>query len=178
MIMFFFNVVVILMMLVIPQAMMGLIYATLIEYVSHWIFLHGLGRKKDSFFAHHWHGHHRAARLNRFMDVSYTKGFLAWDKHGREFFSVALMVAVNTIVFLHIAPIFMITSNLYALTYLYLHRKMHLDSDWGRMRFPHHYDHHLGADQDKNWGVLTPFWDVVFNTRQKYDYKSGKAVKK
>ena len=159
------------------QIFMGLIYASLIEYFAHWLILHKLGAKKDSFFAHHWHGHHRASRKNLFRDNSYLSGFLAWNKHGREFASVLLLIVVNTLLFMHIAPIFAITADYYALSYLYYHRKMHLNPGWGRAKFPHHYDHHMGLSQNKNWGVLTDFWDLLFGTRVKYSYdKNGKAI--
>ncbi|MDB5716189.1 MAG: hypothetical protein JWO15_3586 [Sphingomonadales bacterium] len=172
------SVIAFVMMLVIPQVLVGLVYATLIEYLAHWLVLHKLGVKKGSFFSHHWHGHHRAARLNCFMDGSYLKGFLAWNKHGREFVSVFLLILVNTLLFWNLAPVFVISSNVYALAYLYLHRKMHLDAEWGRVKFPWHYDHHMGNNQNANWGVLTCVWDVLFNTRIQYKYSHGKATKK
>ena len=33
---------------------------------------------------------------------------------------------------------------------------------------PHHYDHHMGKNQDANWCVTHPFFDWVMGTREPY----------
>ena len=52
--------------------------------------------------------------------------------------------------------------------YFYVHQRGHLDPEWAKKNIPWHYDHHMGKDQDANWGVTTDFWDIVINTRIEY----------
>ena len=53
--------------------------------------------------------------------------------------------------------------------YLYRHRKAHLDVEWGKKHMPHHYDHHMGENQDANWCVSYPWLDLLLGTRNAYD---------
>ena len=48
-----------------------------------------------------------------------------------------------------------------------MHQRGHLNVEWGKKNMPWHYDHHMGKDQDANWGVTNPFWDIIFGTRKK-----------
>lgn len=161
----------------ITQAFLGVLYASLFEYLAHKFALHGLGVKKKSFYAGHWHQHHRNCRRHGFYDPDYERGFLAWNRHGKEFLSVGLILLAHTPMFWYL-PAASITATLYSLAYLYLHRKMHLLPGWGHARFQHHYDHHMGQRQDQNWNVVLPIWDIVLGTRVKYTYdRNGKASK-
>ena len=38
---------------------------------------------------------------------------------------------------------------------------------------PWHYDHHLGKNQDANWGVTTDWVDRVFGTRIEYNHRKA-----
>ena len=51
---------------------------------------------------------------------------------------------------------------------IYIHRRCHVDVEWGKRNFPWHYDHHMGKNQDANWGVTNPLWDHILKTRIKY----------
>jgi len=35
------------------------------------------------------------------------------------------------------------------------------------INMPWHYDHHMGKNQDSNWGVTVEWVDKLFNTREK-----------
>jgi len=48
-----------------------------------------------------------------------------------------------------------------------MHRKSHLDVEWGKKWMPWHWDHHMGRDQNANWGVTLPLWDYALGTRVK-----------
>jgi len=39
--------------------------------------------------------------------------------------------------------------------------------EWGKKKMPWHYDHHMGKNQDSNWGVTVEWPDKLFNTREK-----------
>jgi sterol desaturase/sphingolipid hydroxylase (fatty acid hydroxylase superfamily) len=63
-----------------------------------------------------------------------------------------------------------------AFNYLYRHRKAHIDVEWGKKHMPHHYDHHMGANQDANWCVSYPWFDWILRTRLKAEKRA--ALKK
>ena len=50
---------------------LGLLYANAGEWLIHKYVLHGLGKKKKSFFSFHWSEHHRACRKHDFFDPDY-----------------------------------------------------------------------------------------------------------
>jgi sterol desaturase/sphingolipid hydroxylase (fatty acid hydroxylase superfamily) len=47
------------------------------------------------------------------------------------------------------------------------HRRAHLDPQWGRDHLTWHYEHHMG-DQDRNFGVVWSWPDVVAGTREHF----------
>lgn len=53
--------------------------------------------------------------------------------------------------------------------YYYVHKKSHLDLEWAKKHVPWHYDHHMGKNQDANWGVTTDWVDKIAGTRIEYD---------
>ncbi len=44
----------------------------------------------------------------------------------------------------------------------------HLDPMWCRENLPWHYDHHMGPNQDMNYGVTTDWVDRLMGTREVY----------
>jgi len=54
-----------------------------------------------------------------------------------------------------------------------VHRKAHLDTEWGKKNLPWHYDHHMGKNQNANWGVTTDWVDRLAGTRIKYLHKQN-----
>ena len=47
--------------------------------------------------------------------------------------------------------------------YYTMHRKSHIDVAWGKKWMPWHYEHHMGKDQHKNWGVRLPVFDGLLH---------------
>ena len=43
-----------------------------------------------------------------------------------------------------------------------------MDVEWAKKNIPWHYEHHMGNNQDANWGVTNSFWDLLIGTRVKY----------
>lgn len=147
------------------QIVLGILYANLIEWMTHKYILHGLGKKKGSFWSFHWSEHHRTSRKNKMYDASYRdKPFTG--SHSKEFLGIIGLSLFHFWIF-WIFPWFVVTTWCYAAAYLYLHRKSHLDIEWCHKWLPWHADHHLGKDQDKNWGVVLPVMDWIFRTRKK-----------
>jgi membrane associated rhomboid family serine protease len=52
--------------------------------------------------------------------------------------------------------------------FILLHRKAHLDPAWAREHVPWHFDHHMGPDQDQNWGIALDWYDRLAGTRVRY----------
>ena len=52
-----------------------------------------------------------------------------------------------------------------SISYFVVHRKAHQDFRWARENLPWHYDHHMGKNQNMNWGVRLPWVDWIMGTR-------------
>lgn len=156
---------------------LGLLYANAGEWVIHRFVLHGLGKKKTSFWNFHWGEHHRASRKHDFRDPDYERSVFGAHAQGKEALAVVgLMVAHAPL--LPVAPLFTATVWYSALNYLYTHKRSHLDPAWAKEHLKHHYDHHMGLDQDKNWCVTRPWFDHLMGTRVDYEYDERGRPKK
>ena len=67
-----------------------------------------------------------------------------------------------------VAPFFTGTMWYSAVNYYFKHKKSHLDPQWCREHMPWHYDHHMGPNQDMNWCVTKPWFDIIMGTREAY----------
>lgn len=143
---------------------LGLVAANAFEWVAHKYVLHGLGRKKDSFWAFHWHEHHKNVRKTGGEDPMYREPILETPSKAKEIFGVALTAAITTPL-LAVSPSFVAAGAVSGIAYYAIHKKSHIDPEWGRKWVPWHMDHHLGPDQHKNWCVTTPLFDYVMGTR-------------
>jgi sterol desaturase/sphingolipid hydroxylase (fatty acid hydroxylase superfamily) len=144
---------------------LGLLYANASEWVIHKYVLHGPEAKKPGGdWSFHWLEHHRNVRIKDFRDPAYEKPLTEWNAQTKE---VAALIAAGL---LHaplfpIAPFFTATLWYSMVNYYRVHKRSHLDPEWAREHLPWHYDHHMGVDQDKNWCVTRPWWDIVMGTR-------------
>jgi hypothetical protein len=153
----------------------GILYSNAVEWVIHKYVLHGLGKRKGSFFGFHWKNHHRNARRNAMRDPGYDKPIWDWNSRGREAASILAVVAVHTPLVV-VAPWFTAAVWYSGFNYLYKHQKCHQDIEWGKRHMRSHYDHHMGKDQDTNWCVTRPWFDWVMGTRVKYEYPEDKVT--
>jgi len=149
----------------------GLALANAGEWAFHKYVLHGLGKNPKSFWAFHWHEHHRASRKNDHVDPHYHdplwKSIRSWNGQGKE--AVALSAgAVAMAPLFPVAP-FMVGAFWYSMVNYYRkHKRAHLDPEWAREHLPWHYDHHMGPNQHANWCVTKPWWDDLVGTRKPY----------
>lgn len=137
------------------------------EWVMHRYVLHGLGKSRRSFFAYHFHEHHREARQNGGYDTFYHRSLLGWHPQTKEALGLAALGALH----LPLAPVapFYTATVLYSLVRYYrVHRRAHLDPAWARHNLTWHYDHHMGPDQEANWCVTQPWFDYLMGTRVRY----------
>jgi hypothetical protein len=146
---------------------LGLIYANAGEWLIHKYVLHGLGRRRSSFWSYHWHEHHRHARKLDHRDPDYERTVFRWNAQGKEALGLVTLGLAH-LVLLPSAPFFVVTVELSALRYYLVHKRAHRDPEWARARLPWHYDHHMGPDQDANWCVSWPWFDWVMGTRERY----------
>lgn len=146
---------------------LGLLYANASEWWIHKHLLHGLGAKKGSFWAFHWHEHHRACRRNDNYDAQYEEP--AWS-HPTRAKEVALLAGAGllTTPLLPVAPFFVGAVWYSTYRYYQVHKKSHLDIQWAREHLPWHYDHHMGPNQHANWCVTKPWFDQLMGTREPY----------
>jgi sterol desaturase/sphingolipid hydroxylase (fatty acid hydroxylase superfamily) len=134
------------------------------EWATHKYLLHGLGRDKRSRLAFHYHQHHQAVRRNGGYDPAYEGPVWSTPTQAREAIGLTVIALAHAPLFA-IAPFY--TSTIWYCLYRYRrnHRRAHLDPQWGRDHLPWHYEHHMG-DQDKNFGVVWSWFDVVAKTRE------------
>lgn len=145
---------------------LGLLHANAVEWLTHKYVLHGLGKRKGSFFRFHWAQHHRIARRNAMYDKTYQEPFWNWKARGKEIAGIVGLAVLHLPLF-KVAPFFTAAVVFSAGNYLHRHRKAHLDVEWGKKHMSHHYDHHMGANQDANWCVCYPWFDYVLGTRER-----------
>lgn len=148
-------------MTILIQCLLGFVYASLIEYVSHRYLLHGLGKKKTSFFHFHWK-HHQIVRKHNFFDVEYKFPFWWSPNRYKELASLALLVIVHLpIYFISVYVVFGMIA--YAVAYYLLHKYCHVFPEFGKRIIPWHFRHHM-SHQQKSFGVVLPIWDWIFHT--------------
>jgi hypothetical protein len=139
-------------------------YATLSEWAIHKYILHGLGKNKNSWFNFHWHLHHKSCRKNKNKDDHYKK-FLSLPVR-REILGLYALLVIHLPVY-YLMPYFYYTLVVCSIRYFYVHQKSHINVEWGIKNIPWHHDHHMGKDQDANWGVTTDIWDTILKTKKK-----------
>lgn len=156
---------------------LGLLYANAGEWLIHKYVLHGIGKNKKSFFSFHWSEHHRTSRKQGFFDPDYERSVFGNHAQGKEALALVGLVALHLPLF-PVAPFFTSTVCYAAANYFYKHRKAHLDPAWAKQHLKHHYDHHMGIDQDANWGVTRPWFDWLMGTRIDYAYdEKGRPIR-
>jgi sterol desaturase/sphingolipid hydroxylase (fatty acid hydroxylase superfamily) len=146
---------------------LGMVAANGLEWVVHKHVLHGLGKKRSSFWSFHWHEHHAACRRNGHYDADYERPVFGAHAQGKE---AAALLAGGALLLplLPVAPFFTLTMWASGVNYYRVHKRAHLDPAWAREHLPWHYDHHMGPDVDANWCVSKPWFDEWMGTRKPY----------
>lgn len=145
----------------------GLLYANAGEWFIHKYVLHGMGKRRSSWWSFHFHEHHQAARRNDMRDADYALPPLDKSAQRKEVYGLLGLVALH-LPLAPVAPLFTATIAYSAVRYYRLHKRSHLDPDWAREHLPWHVDHHMGPNQDCNWGVTRPWFDQLLGTRVPY----------
>lgn len=145
---------------------LGLVIGSAVEWVAHRWVLHNFKLRPLSHS--HFSIHHRNSRKNDCLDVDYLQFPPTKYTSG-----LGEIVMLSILAFL-VLPVYWENFPLWAgLTthiclYYYLHRRFHLKPAWGKRWLRWHWDHHMGPDQNTNWGVTNPMFDYIMRTRVKY----------
>ena len=125
-------------------------------------------KNKKSWFSFHWHSHHKQCRKNENFDENYNK--ILSPSVIKEITGLCFLSVIHLPLY-YVAPYFYYTLIFCVIRYFYVHQKSHLNVEWGKKYFPWHYEHHMGKNQDANWGVTTDWVDRITETRIKYQDK-------
>ena len=144
---------------------LGFVIGSLVEWLAHRYVLHNFTIK---FFSHsHFGIHHRNSRKNNCLDKDYLK--FPPTKYSSGLAEVVML----TLLAILVTPLASFSFPMWVgieghiMLYYYMHRKFHLDPKWGKKWMKCHWDHHMGPNQNTNWGVTNPLFDYVFGTREK-----------
>ena len=144
------------------QIFLAWLWSHFYEYIAHRYVLHGKNNFKEA-FKHHFSTHHSSSRKNDMYDSDYDSLTSLNFEIIALFFS--LLAHIPIAIFF---PYAYITLAVCTVTYYLIHRKSHIDTEWGKKWLPWHYDHHMGKNQHVNWGVRLPIFDYLFSSRVKY----------
>lgn len=136
------------------------LYSLVFEYVAHKYVLHNYKKFKLA-FKNHFKIHHGNSRKNKMYDAGYE----SLISSPFEFISL-LLISLAHLPILWLSPVFYFTLLVNMCHYYYVHRKSHIDTAWGKKNLPWHYAHHMGSDQNINWGVRSPIIDKLLGTSE------------
>ncbi len=145
----------------------GLMYANAGEWLIHKYILHGLGKNKKSFWSFHWHEHHRESRTNNHLDPGYKESPFRWNSQGKEGAALVALGVAHAPLF-PVAPFFTGAVWYSIINYYRVHKKAHIDPDWAKEKLSWHFDHHMGPNQNMNWCVTKPWFDILMGTRASF----------
>ena len=144
---------------------LGLIAANATEWAMHKYVLHGMARKKGSFWRFHLAEHHRNVKKNDFVDRDYDRFPLGIHAQGKEAWTlIAGCAAVTPLA--PVAPFFVGTLYYCAWNYYSKHKRAHQDPEWAKSHLRWHYDHHMGPNPEANWCITKPWFDHLMGTRE------------
>jgi len=145
------------------QIASGWIYGHVMEYSIHRWLLHKIFKKRNTVFSFHFSQHHKDTRKNRFKDPAYLAPFNPKNAAGKELLSLLGLLILHTPIALF-APWFFGATVFSIVSYYFQHYKAHTNRPWAKKHLSWHYDHHMGFDQDKNFGVRSAVFDKLFGT--------------
>jgi len=151
-------------MIGIPLAVASFAYG---EWAAHRYLLHWYGRDKNSIFAFHFHVHHQKVRRSGGYDPDFEGPVWSTPTQLGEAIGLTIIGLAHAPL-LPVAPFYTLTTWYLLAKYRRDHRRSHIDTEWGRTHLPWHYDHHMGVDQHKNWGVTFQWFDKLNGTREPY----------
>ena len=154
-------------MAVLGWLILGFLIGSLIEWLAHRYLLHNFSLRKLSHS--HFRVHHKNCRKNAGFDGDYITPLPRDYEHGWSeilFLASGILLAIPLII---ISFWLWLALLIHAVFYYVAHRYFHLYPKWGKKYMPWHWDHHMGKNQNANWGVTNPIFDWIFRTRASGD---------
>ena len=155
------------MLSVLLQLCGGWVYGHFFEYAVHRWLLHGPGRKKGKLLSFHFTKHHKNARQNFFRDRDYDRPLERGNSANKEIVSLIFLTFIH-IPFIFYLPWFFAMVLFSVCSYYYHHRKSHSHPEWAKKKIPWHWEHHMGKNQNLNFGIRSDFFDRLLGTREDY----------
>ena len=137
------------------SVLLGIVYASFLEWWIHKELFHVKGRNKDSVFAYHLRDHHAVAKKNNYEDIRMSSIEIGG--------LLALSLLHLPIFFL--SPLFYVSICLYAIAFIVLHNYGHRNPGWAKKYQPWHHDHHM-KNPNTNWNVVLPIADWIMGTNK------------
>ena len=144
------------------QVIIAWLYGHIVEYMVHKHVLHNREKFKK-YFKRHFGAHHRISRKNEMYDENYLQFFKSDSAF--ELVGLGLLLSSHSLLLLYF-PWAYFTLVLSAILYYFAHRKAHINVSWGKQWLPWHAAHHMGRDQNINWGVRLPIIDMIVGTHK------------
>ena len=154
-------------MAILGYLLLAYVHTNLVEWLWHKYVFHGMGKKKNGKFSHHWKEHHKVVRKSGGYDLGYKNKIGTFPDPTSEVLYIVIGALLH-LPFVYFSPIFVLGVWLHGAAYYYIHSKSHLDISWAKKWAPWHYDHHMGRNQDANWCVTPPLWDYILGTREHF----------
>ena len=133
-------------------------YSLIFEYAAHRYILHNYKNFKTA-FKNHFKIHHGNSRKNNMVD----KGYKNVISSHFEIISLSVIAVVHAPLLI-LSKFFYFALILNLVHYYFIHRRSHIDVEWGKKNLPWHYAHHMGKNQNINWGVRSPLIDKIMGT--------------
>jgi len=156
-------------MIEIAAFFLAFIYANAGEWFFHRYVLHGMGKRRGSFFNYHCFEHHKVCIENNMLDPGYGRWPRSLNGQAREAIVLFMIVGAHLPLFFFI-PGFVAGLSTSIVLYYYRHRRSHLDREWAFEHLRWHYDHHMSTDHEPaNWCITWPWFDYLMGTRVRND---------
>ena len=134
---------------------LGIVYASFLEWWIHKILFHKYGKKRDSWFSFHLRGHHATAKKNNFLDPKFSF---------REAYGLCLLGFIH-IPTCYVSPFFFCATVSYAIAFFVLHNYGHQYPEWAQKYQRWHWKHHM-ENPNENWNVVLPIADWIMKTNK------------
>ncbi len=144
------------------QILIAWVYGHMIEYCLHRFVLHNPKMLSGKPFKRHFAGHHGTVRKDGMLDGSYSglKKYTPFDFE-TAFLTFLALIHIPVAIYSPAAYAVLAWS---AFAYFIVHAATHLFPGTLSKVFPWHTWHHLGKNQNVNYGVRLPIIDMLVGT--------------
>jgi sterol desaturase/sphingolipid hydroxylase (fatty acid hydroxylase superfamily) len=152
----------------------GYVSSHILEYIAHRYLFHNKFFRR--MYKLHMIEHHGSVIKSKFVDNDYISKSAIYHSNETLYIFLLLLVCLPLTLNIYFSFIYCGLA-IGALQYLYVHIKSHVDPQWALKNVPWHVEHHLGKNQNINWGVRTDILDVLFNSYKDLSEQAKSAFK-